>query len=341
MRKFFFNITLFSAPLLVLLIILLFVQPDKKFAYTFVKGECDNKAAWIYQRIFENQERIDIAFTGASQTSCAIMDELVEKQLDSTLNSDLKVASLGYCRRGRDIQFAMLNDLFSQKRPKILVIEITENEPAKSHPVFPYLAESKDVLGSFVFFNQRFLSNIYKALIVRFEFYKHISFGIKTEKPGSNSNFGYIPSNQIVTIDELSRNQETWNKKLKNQQPAFISKIENKYPLHYLEKMVKLAKSNHCDVVFLYLPEYGSGLKEPENIGIYRNIAPVILLPDSIIQNKTNWKDPMHFNEAGAKQASDFISGELASQIEKLNETSLKQRNHQHTLNSHVTSGSH
>lgn len=317
MKKFLFNIALFSAPLLVLLIILLFVQPDKKFAYTFVKGECDNKAEWIYQRVFENQEKIDIAFTGASQTSCAITDELVEKQLDSALNSELKVASLGYCRRGRDIQFAMLKDLFAHKKPKLLVIEITENEPAKSHPVFPYLAESKDVLGSLVFFNQRFLSNFYKALVVRFEYCKNRFFGIQADKLCAISNFGYISSNQVVNLDELNKNQQPWKKKLANPKPALISKIEIKYPLHYLEKIVKLANSNHCEVVFLYLPEYGSGLKEPENIRIYRNIAPVILLPDSIIQNKTNWKDPMHFNDAGAKQASDFISGKLAEQLQK------------------------
>ncbi len=317
MRKFLFNIALFCAPLLVLLIILLFVQPDKKFAYTFVKGECDNKAEWIYQRVFENQEKIDIAFTGASQTSCAITDELVEKQLDSALNSELKVASLGYCRRGRDIQFAMLKDLFAHKKPKLLVIEITENEPAKSHPVFPYLAESKDVLGSLVFFNQRFLSNFYKALVVRFEYCKNRFFGIQADKLCAISNFGYISSNQVVNLDELNKNQQPWKKKLANPKPALISKIEIKYPLHYLEKIVKLANSNHCEVVFLYLPEYGSGLKEPENIRIYRNIAPVILLPDSIIQNKTNWKDPMHFNDDGAKQASDFISGKLAEQLQK------------------------
>ena len=89
--------------------------------------------------------------------------------------------------------------------------------------------------------------------------------------------------------------------------------------MQYLEKMVKLANSNHCEVVFLYLPEFGSGLKEPENIAIYRNIAPIILLPDSIIQNKTHWKDPMHFNDSGAKQASDFIAGELAFHIRKSN----------------------
>jgi hypothetical protein len=319
MRKFLFNITLFSAPLLVLLVVLFFVQPDKKFTYTFVNGECDNKAEWIYQRNFENQERIDIAFTGASQTSCAIMDELVEKQLDSALNSELKVASLGYCRRGRDIQFAMLKDLFTHKKPKLLVIEITENEPAKSHPVFPYLAESKDVLGSLVFFNQRFLSNIYKALVVRFEYCKSHFFGIQAEKPGANSNFGYISSSQIVNIDDLNSNQQTWKKKLANPKPALITKIENKYPVHYLKKIVKLANTNHCEVVFLYLPEFGSGLKEPEDIAIYRNIAPIIFLPDSIVLNKTHWKDPMHFNDTGAKQASDFISGELAFQIRKSN----------------------
>lgn len=314
MRKFHFNIALFSVPLVVLLIILLFVQPDKKFAYTFVKGECDNKAAWIYRRVFENHEGIDIAFTGASQTSCAIMDESIEKQLDS-MNMNLKVASLGYCRRGRDIQFAMLKDLFSYKKPKLLVIEITENEPAKSHPVFPYLAERNDVLGSLVFFNQRFISNIHKALVVRFEYCKSRFFGIQNEKTVTNSDYGYLSSTQVVNINELDINQQIWKKKLSSPKPAIISKIENKYPLHYLEKIVKLANTNQCSVVFLYLPEFGSRLKEPENIGIYRKIAPVIFLPDSIIQNETYWKDPMHFNDSGASQVSDFIAGELAIQL--------------------------
>lgn len=315
MRRFLFHIIVFSTPLMVLLVVLFSVQPNKKFAYTFVKGECDNKAEWIYQRIFENHERIDIVFTGASQTSCAIMDELIEEQLDSILNTNSKVASLGYCRRGRDIQFAMLNDLFSYKKPKLLVIEITENEPAKSHPVFPYLAESKDVLGSLVFFNQRFISGIYKALVVRFEYCKHCFFGVQGDKTLTNSDYGYLSSTQVVNIDELNRNQQTWKKKLSSPKPAITSKIENKYPLHYLKKIVKLANTNHCEVVFLYLPEFGSRLKEPENIGIYRNIAPVIFLPDSIIQNKTYWKDPMHFNDSGAKQASYFITRELATRL--------------------------
>jgi hypothetical protein len=213
----------------------------------------------------------------------------------------------------------MLKDLFSHKKPKLLVIEITENEPAKSHPVFPYLAESNDVLGSLVFFNQRFISGIYKALVVRFEYCKHCFFGVQAEKPSAISNFGYISSSQIVNIDELNRNQQTWKKRLSSQRPALIAKIENKYPLHYLKKIVKLANTNHCEVVFLYLPEFGSRLKEPENIGIYRNIAPVIFLPDSIIQNKTYWKDPMHFNDSGAKQASDFIAGDLAIHLRKSN----------------------
>jgi hypothetical protein len=103
----------------------------------------------------------------------------LENELSAITGQKIKVANLGYCRRGRDIQFVMLKDLFQQKKPKILVIEVAEDEPKKSHPVFPYLAESNDLWGSFVFFNQRYFLNIWKGIVVRFEYLKHRLFRIK------------------------------------------------------------------------------------------------------------------------------------------------------------------
>ena len=157
MKRFLKNITVFFVPVLIGIVLLFVIPVDKKFSYQFVKGECNNIASWIYYRTFENQKNIDVVFSGASHFACGIMDEMIENELNEGKTVNTSVVNFGYCRAGRDVQYIMLKDVFKRKNPKILVIEVTEDEPRKSHPVFPFLAETDDLFGSFVFFNQRFL----------------------------------------------------------------------------------------------------------------------------------------------------------------------------------------
>ena len=302
MKKFTSHITLFILPLLIGVVFLFLIPVDKNFSYHFVKGECDNKASWIYNRIFNQKENIDIAFTGASQTSCSIMDEYLEKELTKVSGHDIKVANIGYCRRGRDIQYVMLKDLFQQKKPKILVIEVAEDEPKKSHPVFPYLAETKDLWGSFVFSNQRFPINIWKGVVVRFEYLKYRLF--QDERLNTNritGKFGYLPSDQVAESGILDKNKADWSTRLSKSKPELVRKVEWNYSKHYLEKIVELARQNNCEIVFLYLPESGSNLKYPLLNDYYKSFGKLIVLPDSILTNAQNWKDATHFNDTGAQ----------------------------------------
>lgn len=293
--------------------LLFLIQVDKNFSYHFVKGECDNKAAWIYHRVFEQPENIDIVFSGASQTSCGVMDELIENEISATTGQEIKVANLGYCRRGRDIQFVMLKDLFQQKKPKILVLEVAEDEPKKSHPVFPYLAESGDLWGSFVFFNQRYFLNIWKGIVVRFEYLKHRLFSDKSLNTSyQTGKSGYHPSDQIAEPEILQKNKADWTNRFSKSKSELIRKIELNYSKHYLEKIVELARQNNCEVVFLYLPESGSNLKYPLLKDYYQSFGKLIVLPDSILTNTQNWKDATHFNDSGAVKVSEFIVSEIS-----------------------------
>ncbi len=311
MKKFIKHIIAFSIPF-VLGIIVLFVLPvDKKFSYQFVKGECNNTASWIYYRVFENEKSIDIAFSGASHFGCGIMDELIEKEVNVNSAKKLNVANLGYCRGGRDIQFVMLKDLFKHKKTKILFIEVAEDEPKKSHPVFPYLAETSDLFGSCVLFNQRFLTSIWKGITVRFEHLKFRLFRKTYSAPGNTTDFGYLPSNQLVTAEALNSNEIAWKNRLSKHKPAILRNIEINYSKHYLRKIVKLAQENKCKVEFIYMPESGSHLKMPLLTNFYRDFGEIIILPDSIIAEKTNWKDAFHFNDSGAEKTSLFIASHL------------------------------
>ena len=135
MKKLIKNIILFLLPFLAGVISLFFIHVDKSFSYHFVKGECEDKASWMYHRTFEDERNIDVVFSGASQTSCAIMDQLISEKLTVAEGREVNVVNYGYCRRGRDIQYVMLKDLFTKKHPTLLILEVYEDEPKKSHPV--------------------------------------------------------------------------------------------------------------------------------------------------------------------------------------------------------------
>ncbi|NQU51227.1 MAG: hypothetical protein HQ522_01685 [Bacteroidetes bacterium] len=312
MKQFSKYILLFSIPFSLGIGYLFLIPVNKNFSYHFVKGECDNKANWIYNRIFENKNSIDIAFSGASQTACAIMDELIETELNEYSDRELNIANLGYCRRGRDIQYSMLKDLFSNKKPSVLVIEVAEDEPKKSHPVFPYLASSRDLFGSSILFNQRYLSAIWKGIVVRFEYLKFRIFKTKSLISQDLGKYGYRLSLQTAPTNILEQNKAIWKSRLSNTKSVFARKIELNYSKHYLEKIVTLANKNNCKVLFLYLPESGSNLKLPLLADYYKELSELIVLPDSIIKDKSNWKDATHLNDSGAILASKFIVSVLS-----------------------------
>ncbi len=181
MKKFIQYVVVFLLPFLAGIILLFSFPVDEKFSYRFVKGECDDKASWIYNRIFEDERNIDIVFSGASQTGSAIMDKFVGNELSRITGTDIQAVNFGYCRRGRDVQYVMLKDLFQHKNPEILVVEIYEDEPKKSHPVFPYLANTRELFNSFILFNQRFPASVFKGTAVRFEYLKFRLFNLNYE----------------------------------------------------------------------------------------------------------------------------------------------------------------
>ncbi len=312
MRHFIKNIAIFHSPLILGAFALFLFPVDKSFSYHFVKGECENKAAWIYSRIVEKQDNIDVVFTGASQTGCAVMDNIVSDELTKLYGTPTNAVNFGYCRRGRDIQYVMLKEFFRLKKPEILVIEVSEDEPKKSHPVFPYLAESSDLFSSFVLFNQRYFISIWRGILLRFEHLKWRFAGSVSTGYNNFSEYGYRPSSVIATAETIEINKLNWEKRLKKRKNGWFTKLEINYSKHYLDKIISLCNLNNCKPVFLYLPESGSKLKEPLYADYYRSKGELIILPENITGNYSNWKDATHFNDSGAMEASKFIVSQLS-----------------------------
>ena len=317
MKKFIRNSILFCLPVLLGSFSLFLIPLDKQFAYHYVKGECSDKASWMYHRVFEDERPVDIVFSGASQTGSAVIDETISEKLSQTAGKNIEVVNYGYCRGGRDIQYTMLKDLFHQKHPQLLVLEVTEDEPKKSHPVFPYLADTKDLLGSFTPLNLRYFTSIWKGVTVRFESLRaQVTNSYRYKEHGSYPPFGYRGSSHTVKREYINENAKKWEHRFSRQKPGSLRRIELSYSKHYVRKIVELANKNNCEVAFLYLRESGSNLKVPLLEEYYLDFGELIILPNEIFENSNNWKDPTHFNDSGAKEASEFLAPVLADHIQ-------------------------
>lgn len=294
--------------------IILFLCPySSEFSRHYIKDDCYNHGAWIFDRITHNATPTDIAFIGSSHTIHAFQ----EKEIEQIFENQYHVANFGYCRFGRNLEFVFIKELLKYKSPRLLVIEVHEDEPKNSHDIYPYLAGTTDLLSTPTLVNRDYFADVFTGLSARMEQFKsNYIFFEKYPAPDLNP-YGYGESDRIAPAEELKLNEQVWSKRLKNRLNAQFENIQLKYPLAYLNKSLGLAKAKNIQVIYVYLPEYGSGLKEPLRMKEYEKTGEVLILPDSILKNTGNWMDATHFNNKGAKLVSIWMAQKLKI---KLNE---------------------
>jgi len=294
--------------LLAVAVAILFTSPySTEFARHFIKDDCYNHGAWIFDRITKNETPIDIAFIGSSHT----IHSFQEKKMEAILENKFHLANLGYCRFGRNLEYLLVKELLANKSPKLVVIEVHEDEAKNSHDIFPYLANTKDLLVSPTIVNRDYFSDVFMGVSARLEQFKaKYIFLEKYPEPDLNP-YGYGESDRKATDEEFSKNKRGWIKWVKRRSSPEIEQIQLKYPYSYLLKTINLLKIKNIPFVFVYLPESGSNFRKPLRLDFYKQFGEVHTLPDSILNNQANWMDDMHFNNDGAGLVSEWMAEQL------------------------------
>lgn len=307
------RIMLFLLPVL-LVVVSLFVMPlDKKQGYSFMQDNCLGKSNWIYNRLFESDENIDIAFIGTSHIIDAV-DEDVAADFMNRRGVKREIANLGYCRIGRNMDYAIIKDLFKQKDPQYIVLEVRERENRDGHMDFAYMADSRDVLAPVMLFNDNYFTDVYNGIIVRLEILKDNLLGKSKEGRGVVQ-YARKPDSTIADsgqLDEIKRERVgkwEYNK-------GFGRWFYNLYSFKYIDNICSLAADNNCTVTFLYLPGYGS-IPQPEEMEFYMARGRVLLSPEDIYGNPANWKDQDHMNAFGSAVLSAWLAAEIIRDKER------------------------
>ncbi|MBK7936402.1 MAG: hypothetical protein IPJ82_04675 [Lewinellaceae bacterium] len=309
MKKFILRTALFLLPVPFLLVL----SPlDRGFAWRFVKGDCYTHGAWLWNRLYIRPEPVDVAFSGSSRTIHAVWEKSIADSLSIYYDQNRQILNMGYCRFGNNFPYLAIKELLETKRPEIVVWELRETEDCCSHPMFGYLAEGEDVWAPAAFPHRRIFSDWWNAAAVRVEYAQSLLTGDENATLAIDTSlYGYgadAGTADPALLSEIKAKKEA--KSRKRDQEGEI----NEFARCCLEQTVELIHNKGAQLVFLYIPEFGSPETSPQHLSYFQNLGPVWLPPGHIVKDPANWMDATHLNNRGAAA----LAGWLARQIHEL-----------------------
>ncbi len=232
-----------------------------------------------------------MAFLGTSRTMNAVNDSALSKAWK------LRVANLGYCRPGRNVQLEILKLLLANHSPKAILVEVNQEEDWYGHFDFGNVVTTQEVLSSFHSKNPKFLRDVKQNFVMKFDLFQNRI--LNTSYATENCNWGFsnilaagTGLNPVSFADTNSTDQR------------FTS-------LFYLKQIIDLAKQNNCSVFFHYLPTFGLSAYRP-HLEDYYNQSGRLVYPPASLSNKSFWADNSHIILAGSKIYTDHLIQEIS-----------------------------
>jgi hypothetical protein len=100
---------------------------------------------WIYERIHFDPKPIDIAIVGPSRAQLGLSAAAIEQDL-ARQGKHVNVVNFAMLGSGRDHQWAILDELFKAKSPKVVVLEVDEQPYPFGHFFFKSVAPAEAIV---------------------------------------------------------------------------------------------------------------------------------------------------------------------------------------------------
>ena len=290
------------------------------------------RLAWIYERIHYDPKPIDVAILGPSKTFTGVSGSEVEKRL-SVLGKPARVANLSLVYQGRNAQWAILDELYKVKSPRILIVPIDEKTEPWGHPWFMYFAPSAaiafppsiflhDYLPDVSFLPYRqmelFAASLFPNLFgFRRTFdpvhYATIRYDFTTNSRGLCGEV--VHTEREIPAAELRADHEEFKKLLHpTRLPRALVPFVDADDRVYFDKIARLAVAHGSKLLFVYIPDFDSGKLDEKIQKNYLRYGAVLDFSDLASRN-TLFMHWAHLNHAGAMIVSDRIAAAVAAQL--------------------------
>ncbi len=311
MKKFLKHVFIASVPVVLAIIVLFCVPLDRKFAYSYIKGDCSGHGTWVHDRMFANPEPIDVAFLGTSATWNAVDDRALTTMISDHSGKPVNVVNLGYCRLGATLNVLFVEELIAHRKPKHIVIEVLPRPPLASHPIYGHLASAGLLIDPPTRLYQGYPADLLLGLTTRLDHVRH-QLVPDTDYNVDTTLFGFGNNPHLADLTEMEKTKDNWSKK----DPLRAPSVQDNISLHLywecLDHIVRLCQERNVRLSFLFINSYGRPVDYPVFKDRLTQLAPLWLPPDSILQKPSNYFDPGHLNRDGAAELTPYLFNQLS-----------------------------
>ena len=303
--------------LLAVVVVLALVPRAEERRLATLKGD-GLRLAVLYNRTRTDPRPVDVAFFGSSHTVNGIDDAGLEADL-AARHLPVKVANMGMFVMGRDLQYRLVRQLFTYRRPRLVVLEINEHVAPLNHPYMPYVGQASDLLAcgptgnlptmGLLFLKQQWLGLTDALLPAR------APLPTLPQAP-----YGWQP---LFGVWSGQANPPSFGDKLERiagkTARMGLYRATDYYEDCQVARIANLVRARGARLMFLYLPEYKYAADpDPGLIARYSRWGQVIVVPSDIAEDRSDWADHAHLNHTGSEALRAALDGPLASALTPL-----------------------
>src|SRR3984957_9573735 len=284
----------------------------------------DGSLRWIYERIHFDPKPIDVAILGPSRAQLGFSAAAIEQDL-AQRGKHANVVNFALPGSGRDIQWAILDELFRAKSPKVIVLGVEEQPYPFGHFLFKYVAPADAIVFPPSPFLHNYLYNLAYLPIRKLQLFGANLFpdlfGLPKEfdpKHYARNRIDYstnfIANGKLVDMEDpvpratpLAQPREPVPRTFMTRAFNWLNGGEDHL---YTQKIAREAKAHGAQLVFVHLPMF-EGPQTVSDLDFLKQFGLVLNFGDLAPHDELfeNWS---HLNHAGAMKASARLAGAIA-----------------------------
>jgi hypothetical protein len=285
----------------------------------------DGSLRWIYERIHFDPKPIDIAIVGSSRAQLGFSAAAIEQDL-AQRGKHANVVNFALPGAGRDIQWAILDELFKAKSPKVVVLGVDDQPYPFGHFLFKYVAPAEALVFPPSLFLHNYLYNLAYLPIRKLKLFGANLFpdlfGLSKQfdpdhyaRNRTDYSTSFMGDGKLVDMEHpvpratlLAEPREPVPRTLV---ARLLTRLDGGEDHLFTEQIAREVKAHRAQLVFVHLPMF-EGPKTVSDEDFLKQFGPVLNYGDLAPHDELfeNWS---HLNHAGAMNASARLADAIAA----------------------------